>query len=205
MSDGAAIIPLPLGPKRAAELRARRDDELMRLAAGGLAEAFDELVSRHAGPLRAFCSRMLGNPARGDDAAQEVFVEVWRTRGRYQPQGRFRAFLFTAGRNRCLRAIRDQGPPAAPVPAERENDSSDPAASQLDALLEAERRHRVAGHIEQLSPKLREAIWLRFSADLDFDEVARAARCPVETARSRVFLALKRLRKLLGDEERRRL
>jgi len=198
MSDGAAIIPLPLGPQRAAELRERTDDELMRLAAGDLVEAFDELVNRHAGPLRAFCSRMLRNPARGDDVAQEVFVEIWRTRARYEPQGRFRGFLFTAARNRCLRAIRDQRLPVEPVV-----ESLDPTASQLDALLEAERRRRVADHIEQLSPKLREAIWLRFSADLDFDEVARAARCPVETARSRVFLALKRLRKVLGDEERR--
>jgi RNA polymerase sigma-70 factor (ECF subfamily) len=199
MSDGAAIIPLPLGPKRPAELRARTDDELMRLAAGDLAEAYDELVHRHAGPLRAFCSRMLGNPGRGDDVAQEVFLEVWRTRARYQAQGRFRAFLFTAARNRCLRAIRDQRP--RPSPDGPEADSSDSTASQLDALLEAERRRRLADHIAQLSPKLREAIWLRFSADLDFDEVARAARCPVETARSRVFLALKRLRSLLGDEE----
>jgi RNA polymerase sigma-70 factor, ECF subfamily len=201
MTDGAAIIPFPLGPQRAAELPPRSDDELMRLAAGGLTEAFDELVNRYARPLRAFCSRMVGSPARGDDVAQEVFVEVWRTRSRYQAQGRFRAFLFTAARNRCLRAIRDARRLAARAAGGCENALSDPSARQLDALLEAERRRRVAGHIEQLSPKLREALWLRFSADLDFDEVARAARCPVETARSRVFLALKRLRKLLGDEE----
>jgi RNA polymerase sigma-70 factor (ECF subfamily) len=204
MTDsGAAIIPLPVGPKRAAaELRARTDDELMRLAAGGLPEAFDELVARHAGCVRAFCSRMMGGSARGDDVAQEVFLEIWRTRTRYQPQSRFRAYLFTAARNRCLRAIRDLRP--RPQPADEALDEAlDAADTALDALLEAERRRRVAGHVEQLSPKLREAIWLRFSADLDFNEVARVARCPVETARSRVFLGLQRLRKLLGDEERR--
>jgi RNA polymerase sigma-70 factor (ECF subfamily) len=197
MSPSDATI-IPLGPRRVlAELHLRSDDELMLLAASGLCEAFDELVTRYQSKMRAFCSRMLKSTVRGDDVAQEVFLEIWRTRQRYQAEGRFQAFLFTAARNRCLRAIRDQRP--------REPDDTVPLAApadQLDTLLEAEHRRRVLHSINQLSPKLREAIWLRFSAGLGFETIAEVTHIPVETARSRVFLGLKRLRALLGDEKR---
>ena len=195
MNRDAPIIPI--APKRAeAALRERGDDDLMALAAGGCAEAFDVLTLRHAGAVRAFCARMLGGPARGDDVAQEVFLEIWRARHRYEGRGRFRSFLFTAARNRCLRAIRDYQ-----APLEVDEPLADVDGNQLDTLLEKERRRRVAGQIENLSPKLREVVWLRFSAGLAFEDIAKVAKCPVETARSRVFLALQRLRQALGFDE----
>jgi len=132
MTHDAPIIPiLPIAPKRAAaELRDRSDDELMRLAAGGCPEAFDVLTLRYAGTLRAFCARMLGGPGRGDDVAQEVLLEIWRARHRYEGQGRFKAFLFTAARNRCLRAIKSYQ-----APREAVEEFAGVDVDQLDVVL----------------------------------------------------------------------
>ena len=67
-------VVIPLGSRRApADLQARTDDELMRLAAAGLLEAFSELVRRHERAVRGFCARLLASREQGDDAAQEVF------------------------------------------------------------------------------------------------------------------------------------
>jgi hypothetical protein len=118
----APIIPLPLPlpssqaalpalRRAASDLGARSDDELMTLAAAGVLDAFSALVGRHEGALRRFCAKLLGAGDVGDDVAQEVFLEIWRTCGRYDGRGRFGAFLFTTARDRCLNEIR-----ARPVP-----------------------------------------------------------------------------------------
>lgn len=170
----------------------------MQLAAAGMLEAYAEVVRRHQTVVRKFCARMLG-AERADDAAQDVFLEVWRTRDRYDSKGRLRPFLFTCARNRCLRALRDRRPTT-----ELDDNRLVADADQLDALLRAERQRRIDSGLERLSPKLREAIALRFSAGLDYREIAATIRRPEETVRSRIFLALKRLREVLGDDVRER-
>src|SRR4030095_6790898 len=101
------VVALPV-PARIHELGQRSDDELMALCSAGLVAAFDEILVRHQRALRAFCARMLGSQELGDDAAQEVCLQLWRTRSRYQPRDRFRSFLFTAARNRCLTELRQR-------------------------------------------------------------------------------------------------
>ena len=188
---------IPLAPRRAAaELGERPDDDLMRLAAAGVLEAFSELVRRHERPLRAFCARLLGDCGQGDDAAQEVLLEIWRTRGRYQGQGRFRAFLFAAARNRCSKETRSRRPAAAFDERQLVPRDQVGAVDAVDALLAAERRQRLDRLVRKLPPKLRDAVSLRFWAELEYDEIAEIVRCPEETVRSRVFHGLRRLRKL---------
>jgi RNA polymerase sigma-70 factor (ECF subfamily) len=190
---------IPLAPKRAAsELGARSDDELMRLAAAGWLPAFSEIVRRHEPRLRGYCARVLGNRAHGDDVAQEVFLEVWRACARYEPRGQLRAYLFRAAHRRCLNELR----------ARREATALDEAAlfaehDQVEALLAAERRQRLERLVAGLPPKLRDAIWLRYGADLGYDEIAAIARRPVETIRSRIFHGLKRLRQSVGATKER--
>ncbi len=69
---------LRLVPSSADEppLDARDDDALMRLTAAGLDAAFEVLVRRHQGALRAFCARACGSLA-GDDQ-QAPFRKRWK-------------------------------------------------------------------------------------------------------------------------------
>jgi RNA polymerase sigma-70 factor, ECF subfamily len=198
VSKDAPVIPLRPRPT-AAVLQVRSDDELMQLAATGMLDAFEELVRRYQHPLRMFCGRMLSDGAQASDVAQEVLLEVWRASARYQAQGRFRSFLLTCARNRCLRSVRVRGkttplhesPAAARVVA---------GPDQLEAILAVERSRRIDRAMRRLSPKLREAVALRFSAGLAYREIAEVIGHREETVRSRVFFGLKRLRVLLGDE-----
>ena len=193
---------IPLGPRRAAaELAQRSDDDLMTLAAAGVVEAFSELVRRYERPVRGLCGKILAGRAEADDVAQEVFLEIWRTRGRYDQRGRFRSFLLTAARNRCLnearaRATSSAADARAGATAIGARGLTTVAAEHIDALLAAERRQQLQRLVQRLPPKLRDAIWLRFSAELEYAEIAEIVQRSEETVRSRVFLALKRLRRL---------
>jgi RNA polymerase sigma-70 factor (ECF subfamily) len=185
------LVPFP---KPDGALPSRTDDDLMRLAAVGVGEAFEMLVKRHQGAVRGFCARMCGGSATGDDVAQEVFVELWRSRARYEPRGRFRPYLFLIARTRCLNAIRSR------------RDEADAGAdlvqpgTELEAILERERARRVQHKLAQLPAKLREALLLRYAAGFDYEEMARLLERSPSTVRSRVFHGLLRLRQLFGEE-----
>jgi RNA polymerase sigma-70 factor (ECF subfamily) len=170
------------------------DDELMLLSLAGKQEAFACLVRRHQASVRAYCTRVCG--ALGDDVAQEVFVAVHRARDSYAPEGRFRSYLFTIAARRCknaLRGVRSRREDLVEV--EREEPSS---KTGLDLILSEERRRRLHALVASLPEAQRTAIQLRFSAGLDYAEVAEALGCLEPTARTRVHLGISRLRTLLG-------
>ncbi|MFM2417258.1 MAG: hypothetical protein RL385_1981 [Pseudomonadota bacterium] len=174
-------------------LAERDDDALMMLAAAGRSAAFAQLVIRHSPALRAYCTRQCGSP-QGDDVAQEVFVAVFKGCTRYVPEGRFRAYLFTAAARRCKNAQRNRRV------QDRHFIHSDHEAhgeaTSLDGLLTDERRRRLHEAIAELPEPQRNAIWLRFNGGLDYAEVAAVEGCPEPTARTRVHAGLEKLRRL---------
>lgn len=197
------VIPLARpGAQRA--LPERTDDELLRLARAGRSDAFEMLVTRHMPRLAGFCIKMLGDRRAGEDVAQETWLQVWTHRASYRPQGRFEAFLYTIARNRCRNAARsmrrrrrfraDSGG--------HEHEPADDAPSNLDSLLADERRHQVLDAMQRLPQKLREALILRYSQELDYPQIAAIVGRGESTVRSRVHHGLRRLRQLLGEETR---
>jgi RNA polymerase sigma-70 factor (ECF subfamily) len=175
-------------------LEGRDDDQLMQLACAGVEAAFALLVVRYQNQVRSYCMRKCkGSAATGDDVAQDVFTELWRTRSRYQPRGKFRAYLFRIAHTRALHAA-TRCRPCDELPDQAPADEGD-----FDRLLEAERVRRVQHKLALLPEKLREAILLRFAAGLDFHEMAQILARPEATARSRVFHGILRLRELLAE------
>jgi len=183
-------------------LEERDDDALMLLASAGRGDAFAALVRRHLKKLENLCARLLGDAIAGQELAQEAWLQVWAARSKYQPGGQFRIYLFTVARNRCRNQLRDRArrkrwmgseppPPDAP---DRD------AASHLDALIERERRLRVNAAIAALPPPLREVIVFRFSEGLDYADIARIVGRTESAVRSRVYLAMERLRQHLAPK-----
>ena len=86
------------------------DDELMRRAAGGDAQAFGVLVRTYQSRLVRFAVRLLGDSDAAQDAAQEALLRLWRLRGSYQPRGCLQAYLFRTVRSVCLDCARAARP-----------------------------------------------------------------------------------------------
>jgi RNA polymerase sigma-70 factor, ECF subfamily len=186
---------IPLHGATAAPLAERDDESLMALAAAECRAAFEVLVHRHLSALTSFCAKFVGSPRVGEELAQEVLLEAWAQRQRYVSRGKFRSFLFTLARNRCLNHLRDErrhGRSRGQVPEDRP--AGVVAPDQLDALIGEERRRRVREALLRLPAKLRETVLLRFDQGLDYAEVARIVGRPQATVRSRVLLGLRRLR-----------
>jgi RNA polymerase sigma-70 factor (ECF subfamily) len=202
VSREAPVIPIVPPPRAASDLASRSDDELMTLAATGMLPAFGEIVARYERQVRSLCRKMLGNHALGDDLAQDVFLEIWRTCARYEGRGQFRSFMFTTARNRCLNATRRRLPTVPLETATEAHAAIGAAPDQIEAVLAAERRQRMDRLVERLPPKLREAIWLRYGAELEYDEIAAIVDRSTEAVRTRVCHGLRRLRHLMGGAGR---
>jgi RNA polymerase sigma-70 factor (ECF subfamily) len=170
----------------------RSDDDLMRLARAGAAGAFETLVRRHQARVLRLCHRYLSDRSLTQDAAQNTFIELYRYLPRYQPRGQFEAFLRRVALNQCRMASRA-----------RKRPSPEPSAATADGpdveVLRAERQREIARALSKLSARHREVIALRFGADLSYQEIAETLRVPIGTVRSRMFAALKKLRRRLGE------
>lgn len=182
------------GPRPLAE---RDDEALMTLAAGDHRPAFEVLVARYLPRVGHYCAKFAGDVRIGEELAQEVLLEAWEQRRRYRPQGKFPVFLFTIARNRCLNQVRGESRRRRwerRVVAEAPPPLAGASPDQLDLLLEEEERRRVRAALLELPVKLREAVLLRFDQGLGYAEIARIVGRSETAVRSRVFLALRRLR-----------
>lgn len=187
--------PVPTPPD------ARSDDELMRLAASGERKAYESLVRRHQRSVRAFCARWCGSVSAGDDVAQECFVEVWQRRARYAAQGRFKPYLLHIAANRCKNQLRSRARErliSSPDGAEDSRRGADGRRSDSYVVQGGDRLQIALSRLPELQ---REAVLLRYGAELSYLEVGEALGVVEATARSRVFLGLMKLRRLLRAEE----
>jgi RNA polymerase sigma-70 factor (ECF subfamily) len=192
----SAAEPVMLYPAPAdAALGDLDDDSLMDLARSGRTAAFELLVRRHQRAVRNVCARLCAQPDLADDLAQEVFVAAWQARDAYESRGRLLAYLLTIAVNRAKNAVRTRArrPETTEVEPMPSND-----ASPFDALRQAEQRQRLNACLAKLPNEQRQVLALKFGADLDYARIGEIVGCPEATARSRAFLAMAQLRRLVG-------
>lgn len=164
------------------------DEALALRAARGDAVAFEALVRRHAGPLLAFCRRLVGE-ADAEDRVQEAFLRVWKNLGRFDPSRRFTSWLWRIAQNACVDALR----------ARREWTSLDEELDPADTAspLPAEASPAVSGAVAGLPPRHRAVLHLKYTLGLDALEIAE--RLDMTPGHVRVVLhrAIKLLRERL--------
>lgn len=160
--------------------------------------ALAELYDRHRRTAFSLAYRVVGNPETAEDVVQESFLTVWRRAERYQPEkGSARNWLLAVVRNRAIDAIRGPGAPARqPAPID-----DLPLVAADDPEFEAMRAiegQSVRAALDALPREQREVIELAYFGGLAYPEVAARTGAPLGTVKSRMRLALERLRVLVG-------
>src|SRR6202140_2490611 len=82
------------------------DVRLMRLVSRGDTAAFEELIERHQSLVAGTVARMLGSNSDVEDIAQQVFIRVWKSAGRYVARARFTTWLLKITRNLVFNELR---------------------------------------------------------------------------------------------------
>ena len=163
--------------------------------------AFALLFEHFAPRIKTFMCRSGSSDANADELAQETMLAVWRKAALYKPeQGGAAAWIFTIARNLRIDAIRREKRGAAhetsDVDAEFQVDDSPQPDSQL-AAAQAEARVRAA--LTELSEDQLRVVELSFYQEKAHGEIAQILQIPLGTVKSRLRLAMNRLRNALGE------
>jgi len=185
----------------AADRPAPSDDPWGRGGHAGGPDDLAALVTRHHSPLLGFLYRLTGGDRPlAEDLAQETFLRVLRGIARYAPTRPFKPWLYAVAVNvardyfKRADTRRTQAlPPDYDAPGE---------PSPLHAVVAAETWAQVAGAVRALPPPQREVLLLRYSEGLALEEIAAVLAIPVGTVKSRLSVALGRMRAHLAAEER---
>src|SRR5947209_19158571 len=190
------------------EAPARSEDDaedirLMRLVADGNTTAFEKLVERHQALVAGTVARMLSSNSDVEDIAQQVFVRVWKSAGRYVPRAKFTTWLLKITRNLVFNELRrskrhahipiQTEPSAEEIPLKDETNPS-PAAS----LLESELRQAIEQAITELPESQRMALILRRYEELSYEQIGEILDLSVPAVKSVLFRARTELRARLG-------
>lgn len=174
------------------------DTRLVERIARGDPAATRLLVAAKLPRVLGLTTRVLRDRAAAEDVAQEAFVRVWRTAGRWRPgRARFDTWLHAVVLNLCrdrLRRRREVGSEALPDPV-------DPAPDAEAAMLEDERGRQVAAAIARLPERQRDAILLVHYQDLSGAEAARVLEVSAEALESLLARGRRALRLALSPRE----
>jgi RNA polymerase sigma-70 factor, ECF subfamily len=181
------------------------DDEdirLMRLVAGGDAGAFEKLVERHQALVAGTVARMLGSNSDVEDIAQQVFIRVWKSAGRYVARAKFTTWLLKITRNLVFNEMRRaKRHPHVPVQIEPEAEElplkDEATATPAARLLEEELQQKIESAITQLPDTQRMALILRRYEELSYEEIADVLELSVPAVKSLLFRARSELRERL--------
>jgi RNA polymerase sigma-70 factor (ECF subfamily) len=180
------------------------DGDLIAQAAGGEERAIATLYDRYGGVLYAVAYRIVGQRADAEEVVIEAFAQAWREAPRFQSErGSVAGWLTMIARSRALDTVRARSRRdrlTASAAADRMGVSpamgewrADPAG----AVDHAERRTKVREALEMLSPPQRQAIELAYFEGLSQSEIAERLQEPLGTVKTRVRLAMQKLRESL--------
>src|SRR5204863_6909374 len=180
------------------------DVRLMQLVAGGDTTAFEQLVERHQTLVAGTVARMLGSNSDVQDIAQQVFIRVWKSAGRYVARAKFTTWLLKITRNLVFnemrRAKRHPHLPVQIEPGAEEMPLKDEAMATPDAtLLQAELQAEIEKAIVLLPDTQRMALVLRRYEVLSYEEIADVLDLSVAAVESLLFRARTELRERLKD------
>ena len=178
--------------------------KIIKKAAAGSADAFEQLLLKYQTPIYNLCLRMTGNPEDAADMTQEAFLKAWRSLSSFQFESSFSTWLYRLTTNTCLDYLRSQKRrPQCSLTVEDDDgeeqvlDVTDEAPTPEEALLSAEERSQLVHALSQLEASQRQIITLRVVNDLSYAEIAEILDVKEGTVKSRLARARDNLRKKL--------
>ena len=153
--------------------------------------AFEELFNHFAPRVKAFLMKSGADPQMAEECSQEVMATVWRKAHLFDPaRASVSTWIFTIARNKKIDAIRKLNRPE-PEQLYPEQDYEPDQEEVVELQQEAE---RLATALGELPEKQRVLIEKAYLGELSHSEIAEITGLPLGTIKSRIRLALEKLR-----------
>ncbi len=182
------------------------DEALIAAALAGSPHAWEKLVKRYESRVFNQGLRLMGNPSDAMDLLQEVFLGVYRNLHRFRGDAKFSSWLFRIAHNKAIDLSRRKRLLAGTPPnAEGEADPLEglPADRQQEpdiSLMHSELNQRIIKRLSQLPLAQRLVVELKVFQSMTFEEIADMQDISENTAKTRFYAALKKLKQTTEDE-----
>jgi RNA polymerase sigma-70 factor (ECF subfamily) len=176
-------------------------DLIGRVASSGDREAFKSVFEHFAPRIKGFMIKAGCTADEAEEIAQNTLILVWRKAAQFDPQTTgVAAWIFTIARNLRIDAARKAGRRGGHSPDADLADAADPAESAEMVISRGEDATRVKAAIARLSAEQSRVIQLSFMEERAHPEIAELLGIPLGTVKSRIRLAMNRLRDLLDED-----
>lgn len=170
------------------------EKELISEIRSGNTKAFSELVDRYKDLVFTLSIRMLGNREEAEEAAQDIFVKVYRSLPKFKGDSKISTWIYRIAYNSCLDRIKKM----KRTRTQTDLDHLDQMAyaemdTALDRMVREERQEWIGRCLAKLSAEDAGILTLFYFEEKNLQEMEETTNLPVNTIKVRLFRARKKL------------
>lgn len=169
------------------------ETELERFSQGDI-QAFESLFRKYQGEVYGWIAGIVRDPGAAEDLTVETFWRIYRARARFDPRRPFGAWARRIATNLALEHL---GRHRAEQPLDQNLPPRAAPCTVPDPAVDADVRLKVMAAFGELPAKLRVAATLAMIEDTPYAEIAEALGISINGVKSRIFRAVRRLRRSL--------
>ncbi len=175
--------------------KAKHDLILVEKAKNGCEKSFASLMNRYRDSIYFMLLKMVNNASDAEDLTIEAFGKAFRNLDTYTPKFAFSTWLFMIATNNCVDFIRRKK--ALPYPLEQNQDGIDNLTANIqsdlpdpeEALINHQKVAALQEIINQLKPRYRKLIRLRYYKEYSYEEISSELKIPIGTVKAQLFRA----------------
>ena len=171
------------------------DRNLLQKITHGDREAFEALYHHYRRALGPFIFRILRDRLLGEEVFNDVMFAVWDRPQAFNGTSKVSTWIFSIAYRKCLYSLR-QRPTAT---------SGEAVEGSHSEFASFERKDLIRRALEHLSPEQRLVIEMSYFSGANYEEIATVAGCPVNTIKTRMYHARRRLRTIVEEFEAKRV
>ena len=172
----------------------KSDEQLIAKALQDNKQAWINLLKRYEKPIYNYGVRMTGKHEDALDLMQEVFISVYRNLASFRQEGSFKSWLFRIAHYRCIEFYRRKRPMDGLDDIPEIECEQAPSEQHIDSAIE---NRLLIQAMQQLPLAQKSVIELKFFGQFTFDEIAELTGMSANTAKSRMYGALEKLKTLM--------
>jgi RNA polymerase sigma factor (sigma-70 family) len=175
--------------------KARNDLLLVELAKNGNEKAFSNLLNRYRDSIYFMLLKMVNNASDAEDLTIEAFGKAFRSLDSFTPDFAFSTWLFKIATNNCIDFIRKKQ--ISPTPIDQLQDDLEHLTVNIqsdlpdpeETLINDQKIAVLRDIVNQLKPRYRNLIELRYYKEYSYEEIATELKLPIGTVKAQLYRA----------------
>jgi len=162
-------------------------------------KAFDIIYKKYSRRLYGFVFRYVKQEADTEEIVQEVFIKIWKTRGKIDVYSSFESFLFTVAHNATVNLLKKRATEQKYIEHIKSLQIINESYQLTDEIHYKELNQKFQGVLNELSPRQKEIFQLSREEGLSNKEIAEKLSISVQTVKNHLVTALSFLKRKLDN------